>query len=192
MDYSQELKEIFEASSSMDIIDITDIPDIDLYMDQVTTFMETKLSSFKRNKDDKILTKTMINNYAKAKIFPSPVKKKYNKNHMMMLILIYHLKYMLSINDIKKLLSPVTNELNENPDSKILENIYKTFVEIQKTSASLTIDDILNGDIFEKIESKMVKSKNAMYIKNILIVLILSMFSNKEKSIAEKIIDTKF
>ncbi len=192
MDYSQELKEIFEAASSMDIIDITDIPDIDLYMDQVTTFMETKLSSFKRNKDDKILTKTMINNYAKAKIFPSPVKKKYNKNHMMMLILIYHLKYMLSINDIKKLLSPVTNELNENPDSKILENIYKTFVEIQKTSASLTIDDILNGDIFEKIESKMVKSKNAMYIKNILIVLILSMFSNKEKSIAEKIIDTKF
>ena len=192
MDYSEELKEIFEASSSMDIIDITDIPDIDLYMDQVTTFMETKLSSFKRNKDDKILTKTMINNYAKAKIFPSPVKKKYNKNHMMMLILIYHLKYMLSINDIKKLLSPVTNELNENPDSKILENIYKTFVEIQKTSASLTIDDILNGDIFEKIESKMVKSKNAMYIKNILIVLILSMFSNKEKSIAEKIIDTKF
>lgn len=192
MDYSEELKEIFEASSSMDIIDITDIPDIDLYMDQVTTFMETKLSSFKRNKDDKILTKTMINNYAKAKIFPSPVKKKYNKNHIMMLILIYHLKYMLSINDIKKLLSPVTNELNENPDSKILENIYKTFVEIQKTSASLTIDDILNGDIFEKIESKMVKSKNAMYIKNILIVLILSMFSNKEKSIAEKIIDTKF
>ena len=192
MDYSEELKEIFEAASSMDIIDITDIPDIDLYMDQVTTFMETKLSSFKRNKDDKILTKTMINNYAKAKIFPSPVKKKYNKNHMMMLILIYHLKYMLSINDIKKLLSPVTNELNENPDSKILENIYKTFVEIQKTSASLTIDDILNGDIFEKIESKMVKSKNAMYIKNILIVLILSMFSNKEKSIAEKIIDTKF
>ena len=103
MDYSEELKEIFEAASSMDIIDITDIPDIDLYMDQVTTFMETKLSSFKRNKDDKILTKTMINNYAKAKIFPSPVKKKYNKNHIMMLILIYHLKYMLSINDIKKL-----------------------------------------------------------------------------------------
>ncbi len=99
---------------------------------------------------------------------------------------------MLSINDIKKLLSPVTNELNENPDSKVLEHIYKTFVEIQKTSVSLTIDDILNGDIFGKIESKMVKSKNAMYIKNILIVLILSMFSNKEKSIAEKIIDTKF
>ena len=192
MDYSEELKEIFETASSMDIIDITDIPDIDLYMDQVTTFMETKLSSFKRNKDDKILTKTMINNYAKAKIFPSPVKKKYNKNHIMMLILIYHLKYMLSINDIKKLLSPVTEELNQNPSSSVLENLYRSFVEIQKISSSFTLSDLLKGDVFEQLEKKLPKSKNSATIKNILVVLILSMFSNKEKSIAEKIIDNSF
>ena len=42
-----------------------DIPNIDLYMDQVTTFMEKELASSKRHEDDKILTKTMINNYAK-------------------------------------------------------------------------------------------------------------------------------
>ena len=118
----------FSKESACYIIEPSDIPNIDLYMDQVTTFMETKLSGYKRNDQDKILTKTMINNYAKAKLFPSPIKKKYTKNHVMLLIIIYHLKNMLSINDIGHITAPVTKELAENPDSKILEKIYSTFV----------------------------------------------------------------
>ena len=75
-----------------DVIEIADIPTIDLYMDQVTTFMDKGLARYKRNETDKILTKTMINNYTKAKIFPPPVKKKYSRTHLMLLIMIYHLK----------------------------------------------------------------------------------------------------
>ena len=52
-----------------DVIEIADIPTIDLDMDQVTTFMDKGLARYKRNETDKILTKTMINNYTKAKIF---------------------------------------------------------------------------------------------------------------------------
>ena len=91
----------FRQKDQSSIIELNDIPNIDLYMDQVTTFMETKLSGYKRNEKDKILTKTMINNYAKARLFPPPVKKKYTKNHVMILIIIYHLKnivqYVLSL-----------------------------------------------------------------------------------------------
>ena len=83
-----------------DVIEIADIPTIDLYMDQVTTFMDKGLARYKRNETDKILTKTMINNYTKAKIFPPPVKKKYSRTHLMLLIMIYHLKAILSIKDI--------------------------------------------------------------------------------------------
>ena len=54
-----------------------DVPDIELYMDQVTTFMDSHLSDIKRYEDDKTLTKTMINNYTKNKLLPPPVKKKY-------------------------------------------------------------------------------------------------------------------
>ena len=54
----------FNGKNEYYIIEPSDIPNIDLYMDQVTTFMETKLCGYKRNNDDKILTKTMINNYA--------------------------------------------------------------------------------------------------------------------------------
>ena len=59
------LNSILESVGRIDYIHPVDIPNIDLYMDQVTTFMEEQLSSTKRYEDDKILTKTMINNYAK-------------------------------------------------------------------------------------------------------------------------------
>ena len=192
MNYSDELRLLYEETSNREIIEPSDIPDIDLYMDQVTTFMETKLSSFKRNHDDKVLTKTMINNYAKAKLFPPPIKKKYNKNHIMMLIIIYHLKSMLAINEINKLLSPVTNELNLNSSSRILEVLYSCFVEIQKKASSLTIGDILGGNVIAEFEESISKLKIQEEVKYILAVLALSIFSNSEKSFAEKIIDTKF
>ena len=72
-----------------------DIPDIGLYMDHVTTFMETKLAPSKRYPDDKIMTKTMINNYTKNRLIPPSVKKKYSRDHMFFIILIYYLKTIL-------------------------------------------------------------------------------------------------
>ena len=104
-----------------------DIPDIGLYMDQVTTFMETKLASSKRYPDDKIMTKTMINNYTKNRLIPPSVKKKYSRDHMFFIILIYYLKTILSISDIKQLLTPLSERyFPENKESGIsLEQIYE-------------------------------------------------------------------
>ncbi len=85
-----------------------DIPGIDLYMDQVTTFLQDNLRFFSRDPEgDKFLTKTMINNYVKNKVLPPPVKKKYSRNHMMMLIIIYYMKSFLSISDIRSISTPV-------------------------------------------------------------------------------------
>ena len=64
-----------------------DIPNIGLYMDQVTTLMDTRLASSKRYPDDKILTKTMINNYTKNKLLPPSNKKKYSREHIFLLIM---------------------------------------------------------------------------------------------------------
>ena len=87
IDTNDILNSILESLSRIDYIHPEDIPNIDLYMDQVTTFMDTQLSSTKRYSDDKILTKTMINNYAKNNLLPPPVKKKYSKDHLLLLIL---------------------------------------------------------------------------------------------------------
>ena len=86
------LKSILESLGRIEHIRLEDIPNIDLYMDQVTTFMDKQLKNTTRNPEgDKILTKTMINNYAKNDLLPPPVKKKYSKEHIVLLIFIYYL-----------------------------------------------------------------------------------------------------
>ena len=84
IDTKDILNSILSSISRIDYIKPEEIPGIDLYMDQVTTFMEEHLRSSKRHSEDKILTKTMINNYAKNDLLPPPVKKKYSKEHMLM------------------------------------------------------------------------------------------------------------
>ena len=91
------MNSIFAKIAELDYIKPDEIPNIALYMDQVTTFMEDNLASTKRHDDDKILTKTMINNYAKNKLLPPPEKKRYSREHLLMLIFIYYFKNILSI-----------------------------------------------------------------------------------------------
>lgn len=86
------LQDLLDSLSKVDGVHPEDVPNIDLYMDQVTTFMDARLASSKRYEEDKILTKTMINNYAKNHLLPPPEKKKYSKEHMLVLIFIYYFK----------------------------------------------------------------------------------------------------
>ncbi|MBQ9157669.1 MAG: DUF1836 domain-containing protein [Eubacterium sp.] len=103
-------------------------------MDQITTFMDTRLENTKRYPEDKILTKTMINNYTKNHLLPPSVKKKYSKEHLFMLIFIYHLKSMLSISDIQTLLEPVSDSyFSEKEGDKL--NLKEIYDRITRMSA---------------------------------------------------------
>ena len=104
----ERLEELLAHLDSLDHIHVEDIPKIDLYMDQVTTFMEDRLGALKRYPEDKVLTKTMINNYAKNNLLPSPVRKKYTQEHILLLIFIYYFKNLLNFNDIETVLSYIT------------------------------------------------------------------------------------
>lgn len=128
-DYSniKSISKLFRRIASLDYIQPEEIPSIDLYMDQVTTFMDEHLKTSKRYESDKILTKTMINNYAKNDLLPPPVKKKYSKDHMLLLIFIYYFKNIMSISDIQELLGPISdqyfNDKGELPLTEIYEEI---------------------------------------------------------------------
>ena len=111
IDMNDMLNSILNELSHLQYVHPGDIPNIDLYMDQVTTFMDEQLASTKRYKEDKILTKTMINNYTKNNLLPPPVKKKYSREHMLLLIFIYYFKSILSIKDIETVLKPLTEKL---------------------------------------------------------------------------------
>lgn len=126
MKNNEELyQELLSQIAYLDYIQPDDIPAIDLYMDQVTTFMEKHLEQTKRNPEDKILTKTMINNYTKNDLLPPPVKKKYSSEHILMLILIYYFKNILSISDIKTLLSPLAGQYFQSQEGLCLTDIYR-------------------------------------------------------------------
>lgn len=124
----ERIKNLLEHLDSLDHIHVEDIPQIDLYMDQVTTFMEKHLGELKRYPDDKVLTKTMINNYAKNNLLPSPVKKKYTQEHILLLVFIYYFKNLLNFTDIETILSTVTeNHFGEEklPLSEIYTEVFK-------------------------------------------------------------------
>ena len=126
IDNDDLLNSIRESLDRVKYISPEDIPNIDLYMDQVTTFMDSRLQSSARYPgEDKILTKTMINNYAKNDLLPPPVKKKYSREHVMLLVFIYYYKGFLSISDIQTLLGPITEHYFQNGQAYNLEDIYR-------------------------------------------------------------------
>lgn len=79
----------------------SELPELDLYMDQIIVLMEKYLGS---NPEDKLITPSMINNYVKLGIIPPPFKKKYSKTHIAYLIIICSLKQVMPIADIKILI----------------------------------------------------------------------------------------
>ena len=145
IDASDMLNSILESLSRIDYIHADEIPNIDLYMDQVTTFMDSQLSSTRRYEQDKILTKTMINNYAKNNLLPPPVKKKYSREHVLMLIFIYYYKGILSINDIQTLLKPLSDRyFHARGEELNLGVIYEEIFGLEKTQLDALKNDILN------------------------------------------------
>lgn len=124
IDTKDLLNSMLASISRIDYIKSTDIPNIDLYMDQVTSFMEKQLKSTKRYEDDKILTKTMINNYAKNDLLPAPDKKKYSKEHLLLLIFIYYFKNILSMKDIESLLGTITEKYFQSEGEINIARIY--------------------------------------------------------------------
>ncbi|KGN02995.1 hypothetical protein Z969_03095 [Clostridium novyi A str. 4570] len=190
---NEYLNSFIENLHLEDNIKLSDIPDLDLYMDQVITLFDDKLSNLKRNEEDKILTKTMINNYTKAKILIPPVKKKYSKNHIILLILIYYLKQNLSINDISLLFKDVIKDLSDSENTTLnLKNLYESFLNIKKETSEQFLNNI--NDKFKLIEKETQNEddSNTELIQKLLLVLCVINEANTYKRLAENMIDNLF
>lgn len=183
--YSEDfVKNILEEVKTFNI---DDIPNIDLYMDQVTTYLNNKFAATKRRDDDKLMTKTMINNYAKSRLLPSPDKKKYSKDHIITLIMIFFFKNVLSINDVTKLLSPMLETYFHNEEIP-LENIVNKFLDYAKISdISDSIIDEVNESI--KIFDEM-DVENKDYLQTVGLITMLSYDTFIRKLLIEKLIDS--
>ncbi len=189
MKTNEELvQELLGRLKKINYIHSRDIPNIELYMDQVTTFMDQHLSHGKRRDEDKILTKTMINNYAKNNLLPPPVKKKYSRDHLILLAFIYYFKGFLSIGDIQVLLSPLSEKyFTEEHDE--LDKIYNEIVKMEK----LQLVDLFK-EIPARAELAGKSFKNASreerdYLQLFSFVCMLSFDVYVKKQMIEQIID---
>jgi hypothetical protein len=182
LDYDDLLNSIMASMDRIKQVDVKDIPNIDLYMDQLLPFMEDSLKkSVRRPGEDKILTKTMINNYAKNDLLPPPVKKKYSKDHIILLMFIYYYKSILSINDIKTLLAPISEKFGKTDEQFNLRDVYQMIYDEQ---GEIIAD--LKEDIEKKYRSSLDavkdapdKEKQELFIFNFISMLSYDIFMKK-------------
>ena len=189
-DNQEFVNSLLQRLAKLNYIKPGDVPNIDLYMDQVTTFMDEHLSDVKRYEDDKILTKTMINNYTKNDLLPPPVKKKYSKEHIYVITFIYYLKNILSISDIQKLLNPLTDKFFNKEELPDLEYIYSEIYNMEKAQiASLSKDVVERTQVAKEAFLDVENEEDKDFLQLFSLVGLLSFDVYMKKNIIESLID---
>lgn len=182
-----KINEIIDQLGLESNLMVDEIPNIDLYMDQVIQLFENKFADSKRNDEEKILTKTMINNYAKGKLIFPIKNKKYSKEHLILMSLIYQLKGALSINDIQTTLDGINKRIIKE-DIEI-DSFYTSYLNLSKKNVT-----DFNEDINERIkdvneEVAKMEDRNAPYLEQVLMISSLVHMSNLYRRVAEKLVD---
>lgn len=187
---SERLSDILSWLDSISYIKTEKIPEVDLYMDQVTSFVDEHLKKTKRSPEDKALTKTMINNYAKNRLLPPPEKKKYSREHMLLLIFIYYFKNILSITDIQSLLNPITEKyFKGNPDFSI-EQLYNEVFGMENAQVDSLKKDILEKYTVSSGTFQDAPKEDQEFLQHFAFICMLSFDVYMKKQLIEKLIDT--
>ncbi len=190
IDTENLLNSILDSLSRIEYVRPEDIPDIDLYMDQVTTFMDNRLRTTTRNPgDDKVLTKTMINNYAKNDLLPPPVRKKYSKEHVLVLIFIYYFKGVMSINDIQVLLKPITDKYFGGAEAFDLEAVYQEVFGMEREEVELLKEDVRRNYLKAQQTFQEAPQEDREFLQKFSFICLLSFDVYVKKLMIEKMVD---
>lgn len=130
-----------------------ELPDIDLYMDQVVNFLEKQIKIFATSSLDKQITSSMINNYVKGEVVAAPIAKKYNKEHLASIEEVITLKQVLSIAEVKQILNTrytgeaekgeifnAFNDLQTEKISSIVSEAFKHLNDVDENDTKALID----------------------------------------------------
>lgn len=191
-DMRKAILSLLDKLNTIEYINPESIPGIELYMDQVTSFIDGQLASSKRNEEDKLLTKTMINNYTKNDLLPPPVKKKYSKEHLLSLIFIYYLKNIVSINDIHTILEPMTEKYFGNKDGYNFEDIYTEIFRIEKAESQKLLKEFSKKYTIAKDTFTDFPEEDQEMLQAFSFICLLSFDVYMKKQLIEKIVDDVF
>lgn len=190
-DIPSVIEEVFKRYTDGSYIKASMLPDLDLYVDQITTFLTRHLAKTIRFEDDKIMTKTMINNYTKNHLLPPPDKKKYSRDHILLMIFIYYFKNFLPISDIKTILGPLTDKYFHKDADLNLEAIYTTLFSKEDTFVQEVLENVMkqfhmSADLFPDAP----KAEQAS-LREFTFICMLSLDIYLKKQLIEAILDKK-
>ena len=190
-DIPSVIEEVFKRYTDGSYIKASMLPDLDLYVDQITTFLTRHLAKTIRFEDDKIMTKTMINNYTKNHLLPPPDKKKYSRDHILLMIFIYYFKNFLPISDIKTILGPLTDKYFHKDADLNLEAIYTTLFSKEDTFVQEVLENVMqqfhmSADMFPDAP----KADQAS-LREFTFICMLSLDIYLKKQLIEAILDKK-
>ena len=122
-----------------------DLPQIDLYLDQVIALVNRYLGFFVYDPaEEKLLTPSMVNNYVKLRLIPAPVRKKYARKHIALLLMICTFKQSVSMAAMSVMLTPDDEERIHQEYLRFTASflrISKYVVQQAKTSAEPIFDE---------------------------------------------------
>ena len=190
-DIPSVIEEVFKRYTDGSYIKASMLPDLDLYVDQITTFLTRHLAKTIRFEDDKIMTKTMINNYTKNHLLPPPDKKKYSRDHILLMIFIYYFKNFLPISDIKTILGPLTDKYFHKDADLNLEAISTTLFSKEDTFVQEVLENVMkqfhmSADLFPDAP----KADQAS-LREFTFICMLSLDIYLKKQLIEAILDKK-
>ncbi|WP_174614214.1 DUF1836 domain-containing protein [Virgibacillus ihumii] len=168
-------------------LSLEDIPELNLYMDQVIQLFENKFADTKRNENEKVLTKTMINNYAKGKLFFPVKNKKYSSDHLMLISMIYQMKGSLSINDVKQTLQKLNQKLTEEDFN--LQDFYQSYLKLDEDNVDLFKKNVHDHLDAVHQEVQRVDDNDQDYVEQLLMIAVMTNMSNYYRRAAEKMVD---
>ena len=190
-DIPSVIEEVFKCYTDGSYIKASMLPDLDLYVDQITTFLTRHLAKTIRFEDDKIMTKTMINNYTKNHLLPPPDKKKYSRDHILLMVFIYYFKNFLPISDNKTILGPLTDKYFHKDADLNLEAIYTTLFSKEDTFVQEVLENVMkqfhmSADLFPDAP----KADQAS-LREFTFICMLSLDIYLKKQLIEAILDKK-
>lgn len=189
MRYEEFVKDIVNRYVARGMIDSDSFPDMEIYMDQAESFMNRELGIYKTKEKDKVITKTMIGNYVKHNMLPRPVNKKYSKDHLILLSLIFYLKGAFQMEEIEQILKPLIDNYNSEFDDKIdlaalYEGILAVQAEEQRTLAQ-SVRSMIEGSKRRLRETEL--SDDDM-LELFMLIVNLSMKADAQKFLANKLL----
>jgi hypothetical protein len=143
MRYEEYIKTKMDEFVAKSFVKPDEFPDMMLYIDQIAAFLNGRLKVYAREGEKPIITKSMIANYLKRDMLPRPQKKKYTRDHMILIAMIFYLKSVFQMSEIGNIMKPFVENYDSAFDDKFdFYRLYEIITPILKKERAEEADRI--------------------------------------------------